>query len=85
MAEPQKQLWPKQLPPTDEDLKLAKAVNKMLGGPTVNFFRSRSEDERTQYGVVFSYGSVRKVVISPAPFFNEDEIVKDVRAWIKAR
>jgi hypothetical protein len=72
------------LPPDAEQLELAKEVNGKLGGDSkVTFYRKLEADGQTAYGVVYQYGTARRVYEQPVPHHDVDEIVQDVERWIR--
>jgi hypothetical protein len=73
------------LPPDTEQLELAVDVNRRLIAPSrVNFFRVKKPEGDVQYGMVISHGVARTNLFSDAPWFNPEDVVKEVTAFVKS-
>jgi hypothetical protein len=72
------------LPPDERHQGIQQEVNaKLEPGCSVNFFRRPGDDESAtiRYGVVFTYGPRRRVLLQEEEFFDPDRVVKEFNAW----
>lgn len=72
------------LPPTADDLALAAEVNRKLPPHAqVTLYRVETGDDMLIYAMIYEYYSARKPISRAYPFYDSDEVVKDVLLWIE--
>ena len=73
----------KLLPPDDTQAEIAREVNAGLEqGLRLTFYRVHADDiPPLSYGMIWQYGTARRVREQPDAFFDVDRIAKDIRTW----
>jgi hypothetical protein len=73
------------LPAAPEEYALARTVNLILPPHVrVTPYRFDLGEDEIGYGLVYEYFSARYVNERNYPFFDPDEIIQDVQAWMQS-